>query len=404
MAYKRPTTMYDAMMSGLDSLGKVADTINETKRTQSALKSADLANQEKEQKVAQEKLTTAQAQEKSMLEDSFHKAQDDRMNIPVGVRSETPTDAEMKLWARIQEKPIEEVRAGLQRTQGEAQQVGLENDTRKQNLDFNKNLMPLQLQGEKLRNVKTQADMDNGKYTPTTIMVDGEPQVAGFSGKDATVKRSGEEAPPKLVNGKTAGQKRDEEVFKAKDKLREAYEKTGVANAITMLNDVSGKIGGVDGQGDIAGYGSTGLTPQFLLTPAGKEIRTSLAGLRNIILKDRSGAAVSNQEFDRLKDEIGGGTFSTDADLRSKLKRMGEIVAQHARNIDATFDGDPEVPKTAFEQYRQAGGITGSSLNLNPAAALAAMSPEKKALAQQALNDPEATAADKAQARKILGL
>ncbi len=379
MAFRRSSTMYDAMMAGINSLGQVAPAINEAKRTQAALKLSELDRQKGEQDLATGKLTLAQAQQKKLLEDSFHGAQDERMSIPVGVRNETPTDKELKLWARIQNKPVEEVRAGLGRVQGEAKQVDLENEGKAQNLDFNKNLMPIQIQGEKLRNQKTQSDMDNGRYTPTTVMVDGNPEVAGFSGKDATIKRSGEAAPPKLAGGKTAAETHDAAVFKAKDKLRDTYEKTGVANAITMLNDAAGKIGGIDGKGNIPGYGATGKTPSFTLSPEGKDVRTSLAGLRNIILKDRSGAAVSNQEFDRLKEEIGGGLWSTDADLRSKLKRMGEIVAQHAKNIDATFDGDPDVPREAFEQYRKAGGTTGASLSLGGrAAAPAAGLPQVK--------------------------
>lgn len=361
--------MYDAMISGLTGLGQVANVINDTKKTQSALKTAEQERTINDQEIAKNKTTAAAAMQKKMLQDSFHQAQDERMSIPVGVRNESPTDNELKLWARLQEKPVEEVRAGLTRVQGESKQVDLENQGKAQAIDFNKNLMPVQLQGEKLRNQKIATDMDSGKYQPVTLE-DG--TVGGFSGKDASIKRTGEKALPKLIGGKTPEETKDAAVFKAKDKLRDAYEKTGTANAIIMLNDIAGKIGGVDGQGDIAGYGKTGLTPQFMLSPEGKSIRTSLAGLRNIVLKDRSGTAVSNQEFDRLKDEIGGAKFSDDADLRAKLKRMGEIVAQHAQNIDATFQGDPEVPQLAFDQYRKAGGITGNALNMagkKPAAA-----------------------------------
>lgn len=387
MAYRRSNTMYDAMMSGISNLGGIADVVNGAKKQESELKlrAAQLKESEQNQSLNQQKIDTnketmAQALARRQLMESMESAGELAPKAMAGtptangnavdfqdVKRSRQLDRDAKAWNQWnQDKP------GFVPMSGEKRRAQFEADTLKgaqaDQADVLTDERATETHQSKMANDK--AARETGRYTPVPL---GGDRLGAMNTRTGKIADTGESTPPKLVGGKTTQEKHDEGVFKAKDKLRDAYEKSGTANAIIMLNDISAKIGGVDGTGDVAGYGKTGLTPQFLLSQEGKDVRTSLAGLRNIVLKDRSGAAVTNQEFERLKEEIGGGVFSDDKDLRSKLNRMGEIVAQHAQNIDATFDGDPDVPREAFDQYRKAGGTTGGSLNLKakPAASAA---------------------------------
>lgn len=66
------------------------------------------------------------------------------------------------------------------------------------------------------------------------------------------------------------------------------------------------------------------------------EARQDIAKLFNITLKDRSGAAVTNQELERLKEEFGKGLLRTPESLISAVKKAKGIVERHYQSIVAT--------------------------------------------------------------------
>jgi hypothetical protein len=96
--------------------------------------------------------------------------------------------------------------------------------------------------------------------------------------------------------------------------------------------------------GDIPGYGRfAGLLPTAMVSEQGKVIRQAMAPLRNLTLLDRSGAAVTNPEFERLKEELGSGAFMTDEDL---LRGYTQIKAMYEANRANIMAGAaPEVQK-----------------------------------------------------------
>lgn len=68
--------------------------------------------------------------------------------------------------------------------------------------------------------------------------------------------------------------------------------------------------------------------------------RQDVAKLFNITLKDRSGAAVTNQELERLKKEFGSGVFKQPGQLLAAIKRASQIVDDHYKGIAASYGKD----------------------------------------------------------------
>lgn len=87
--------------------------------------------------------------------------------------------------------------------------------------------------------------------------------------------------------------------------------------------------------------------PDLLAPKDAVEARQAVQKLFNITLKDRSGAAVTNQELERLKKEFGQGIFKTPEQLRTALGQARNIVENHYRGIAAGFGKD------ALDKYNQ---------------------------------------------------
>jgi hypothetical protein len=60
----------------------------------------------------------------------------------------------------------------------------------------------------------------------------------------------------------------------------------------------------------------------------------------NVELKDRSGAAVTNNELMRLKQEFGEGKLRTDAEKVDALKRYRDAAMREMQNREAGFSPD----------------------------------------------------------------
>lgn len=105
--------------------------------------------------------------------------------------------------------------------------------------------------------------------------------------------------------------------------------KTGIPQAVTTLRELDAAIGGMDVTKDVPGYGRmAGLVPDMLVPSGSKmeRVRSLVQRLANIQLKDRSGAAVTNPEFDRFKREFGTGTFMPDSRLLEGLKNYRDAL------------------------------------------------------------------------------
>lgn len=127
-------------------------------------------------------------------------------------------------------------------------------------------------------------------------------------------------------------------------------DKTNVPQFESLLGDIEADIARFK---DIPGYGGImGNLPIFLQSEEGKALRQKIATLRNLTLKDRSGAAVTNQELTRLLEELGTGMFKSDADLKRGLSGVRKNLDAVKQNVVAGVDD------ATLNEYQQRGGIS----------------------------------------------
>ena len=87
---------------------------------------------------------------------------------------------------------------------------------------------------------------------------------------------------------------------------------------------------------DIPGFGRFGsLTPGFFAGDDGRELRQIFATVQNMTLKDRSGAAVTDPEFERFKKEIPT-FFKNENQLKIGIKGLKDMLDGHLSSIFAT--------------------------------------------------------------------
>jgi hypothetical protein len=133
------------------------------------------------------------------------------------------------------------------------------------------------------------------------------------------------------------------------EKIRKAVNDSKQISTLSALDKAEDLIGTYTSKGkDIPGMGPLG---QLSYLPEAKEVRSTLASLQNIILKDRSGAAVTIPEFDRLKQELSTRYYNTDADLIKSLVRFREIANQHLASQLGGFK------KEDIDTYVKTGGV-----------------------------------------------
>lgn len=146
--------------------------------------------------------------------------------------------------------------------------------------------------------------------------------------------------------------KQKEQLNKSTERLGDRLNKYGAASAIATLNTIDDLMEGLDNnKKDLAGYGMLGgLTPEFLTSEEGVKLRTAVQKLANTALKNASGTAVSDQEYERFKTEFGTGSLKTERALRAGLRAYRDMLSRVVQGIEATS------PKEALEEYRSRPG------------------------------------------------
>lgn len=106
---------------------------------------------------------------------------------------------------------------------------------------------------------------------------------------------------------------------------------------------------------DIGGMGVMGgLRPDFLTDEGDVSFRQNVQSLANQLLKVRSGAAVTDQEYRRFLKEVGSGNFSSEKDLMNGLKKMREDIKNQTANITKTYGKDVSkeyIDRTGVQLY-----------------------------------------------------
>lgn len=147
-------------------------------------------------------------------------------------------------------------------------------------------------------------------------------------------------------------------------KLSAALEKSGLPEVDATLDAVEKALSKTPRLAEYIG-GPLSATPDMavgVLTPSmGKEEadairsgRQAFAKLFNITLKNRSGAAVTNQELERLKGEFAAGAFKDEKQLRAAVEQARNIISNHYASVAAGFS--PEVLESYNANIRQYGG------------------------------------------------
>jgi len=138
---------------------------------------------------------------------------------------------------------------------------------------------------------------------------------------------------------------------KAVTKFSDTLQKEGIPDLDKAIGDAEGAVGRYK-PGEVPGVGPLkGALPAFMMSDEGKDVRSALAAVRNIVLNARSGAAVTDQELRRLVEEIGTGAGMTETDARRGLKRIRDRFEVVKRNAAAGVSDD------VLNTYRERGGL-----------------------------------------------
>jgi hypothetical protein len=90
------------------------------------------------------------------------------------------------------------------------------------------------------------------------------------------------------------------------------------------------------------------------LSPGARQLAQRLARLQNVLLRERSGAAVTDQEFARLRSELGANWYQSPDSMRAALQEMGASSQEMARLLAASYG--PEVVEAYQQNLRAVDG------------------------------------------------
>lgn len=150
----------------------------------------------------------------------------------------------------------------------------------------------------------------------------------------------------------------DDHMLRRVMEFGKTIEKAGFAESYAVLDEAARLV-----TPDTVKYlaGPAAYVPDAALDKPVKNARQALSRLFNITLKDRSGAAVTIPEFERLKKEFGTGLWNTPDQVTEGLRQAREVLDKHYASVSAGFPED--VRSKYFEQMKSAvpfGGTGGS--------------------------------------------
>ena len=140
--------------------------------------------------------------------------------------------------------------------------------------------------------------------------------------------------------------KRMQFTMKADQQLQKSVQQLGGALEKANLPEADAVLGGVEDAlkktPKLAEYisGPRSATPDILAPADVREGRQAFNKLFNITLKNRSGAAVTIPEFERLKKEFGTGIFKTPGQLQTAVDQARDIINKHYASVASGFGKD----------------------------------------------------------------
>jgi hypothetical protein len=154
----------------------------------------------------------------------------------------------------------------------------------------------------------------------------------------------------------TAGISQEKDTDSKRQKLSEQMIKNGVPEIESALSEFEGLAAKY--KGNLPGIGMEAFSP----SKKAKEMSSAFSTVKNMVLKERSGAAVTNPEFQRLKDEIQGAYYTTDEDAIRWVNRVRDTLERVKGTV---FSGYGDRVKSAYwksdnavRMYKRKGGDT----------------------------------------------
>lgn len=176
------------------------------------------------------------------------------------------------------------------------------------------------------------------------------PGTAGAPPKLQAGYRLNEDGELEPIPGGAADQRNIQALERKVTTFSTQIERTNVPQFEQALQNLENELAKYKDKADLPGVGLAGNLPQFLLSAEGQKLRQALAPIKNIELKNRSGAAVVDQEMRRYLEELGG-RITSDKQLLTAVKNIRDRFDAQKQNIVAGAGDD------VLDEYTARGGM-----------------------------------------------
>jgi len=139
---------------------------------------------------------------------------------------------------------------------------------------------------------------------------------------------------------------------KSTQQLGVALERANIPQTDAVVKDAERAVANPDVLPYLSGPRSA--IPDMLASKDVTDARQAISKLFNITLKDRSGAAVTSQELERLKTEFGQGVFKSPEQLKTAIGKAREIIEAHGKGIAAGYGAN--ALKSYNDNLKEVGG------------------------------------------------
>jgi len=159
-------------------------------------------------------------------------------------------------------------------------------------------------------------------------------------------------------------QQRDQYLQNKTNQFSNQLQKIGIPQAQQQLDYIDQTMAQFKAKdGEIPGYGRwSSMAPPQILTEDGQKMRQAVASFANVLLKTRSGAAVTDPEQRRFLEEMGTMKGMPESRLRQGLEMMKGLLESEKRNAAAGVSNDvldsySSTPGAMdFNPYKKKGG------------------------------------------------
>lgn len=345
----------EAINEGLLGLGNTgfqfAQATNEKRRTDASVAQSDASTKASQAETKLRESELARALRQDTLEKSLAEATKARMTAPAGVRNNMPSDDEMMFWAQLNKTSPDELRNRLMKGQKELDEQSLINQGKRQTINQDEQLFP-----DKKKRAGLENDLIRSQISRNYA--------------DANRERTGA--------GQDLAGKADDIPLESKELVKALASKN--ANKISIANQIQGYL------------------DQFnaAIKNQDKDLALRIANQSLKVLNSPEGAdAIGSEEAARLGDALKIKFFN----VTEPGPMFGRDLPGFGKQVESTIKGvrsGVEANRAEISRALGGQGIGSSGAQRSRGGA------DRHSLAMQALEDPEATPEEKAQARKIL--